>query len=80
MAPLLAILTFVIVIIVFLAIWLFASTDTQQEQIRRRMESVHKAERRGGEVSLGLQLIRDEMFSGVPLMHRVMMQFLGRAD
>jgi tight adherence protein B len=75
MAPLLAVLTFVVVVIVFLGVWLLASTDSQQEQIRRRMESVRKAERRGGDVSLGLQLIRDEMLSGVPFMHRVMMQF-----
>jgi tight adherence protein B len=75
MAPLLAVLTFVVVVIIFLGIWLLTSTDSQQEQIRRRMESVRKAERRGGDVSLGLQLIRDEMLSGVPFMHRVMMQF-----
>jgi tight adherence protein B len=75
MAPLLAILTFVIVVIVFLAFWLFASTDTQQEQIRRRMESVGKAERRGGETSPVLDLLRDEMLSEVPAIHRVMMRF-----
>jgi len=75
MGALLAVLTFVVVVIVFLGIWLLTSTDSQQEQIRRRMESVRKAERRGGDVSLGLQLIRDEMLSGVPFMHRVMMQF-----
>jgi tight adherence protein B len=75
MAPLLAILTFVIVVIVFLAFWLFASTDTQQEQIRRRMESVGKAERRGGETSPALDLLRDEMLSEVPTIHRLMMRF-----
>ena len=75
MASLLAVLTFLIVIIVFLAFWLFASTDTHQEQIRRRMESVQKVERRGGEASLGLNLVRDEMLSGVPAIHRVMMRF-----
>jgi tight adherence protein B len=75
MAPLLAILTFVVVVIVFLAFWLFASTDTQQEQIRRRMESVGKAERRGGETSPVLDLLRDEMLSEVPAIHRVMMRF-----
>jgi tight adherence protein B len=75
MGALLAVLTFVVVVIIFLGIWLLTSTDSQQEQIRRRMESVRKAERRGGDVSLGLQLIRDEMLSGVPFMHRVMMQF-----
>jgi tight adherence protein B len=39
------------------------------------MESVAKAERRGGETSPGLNLIRDEMLSEVPAIHRVMMRF-----
>ena len=75
MASLIALLTFLSVLVVFLAIWLFASTDSQQEQIRRRMESVRKAERRGGEQSIGLNLIRDEMMSSVPAVHRVLMRF-----
>lgn len=75
MASLIALLTFLSVLVVFLAIWLFASTDSQQEQIRRRMESVRKAERRGGEQSIGLNLVRDEMMSSVPAVHRVMMRF-----
>jgi tight adherence protein B len=75
MGPLLAILTFVMVVIVFLAFWLFASTDTEQERIRRRMESVTKASRRGGDASPGLNLVRDELMSEVPTIHRVMMRF-----
>jgi tight adherence protein B len=75
MAPLLAILTFVIVVIVFLAFWLFASTDVQQEKILRRMESVGKATRRGGDTSTGLNLVRDELMSEVPTINRLMMRF-----
>jgi tight adherence protein B len=52
---------------------LFA-TDTKQELIRRRMESVRKAERRG-DVSLGLKLARDEMLSSVPSLHRLMLHW-----
>jgi hypothetical protein len=39
--------------------------------IRRRMEAVTRAERRGGS-SLGLKLLRDEMLSSVPLFHQWM--------
>jgi tight adherence protein B len=53
---------------------MFASSDSNQELIRRRMGAVRKAEHRG-EVSLGLKLARDEMLSSVPLVHRVLMQW-----
>jgi tight adherence protein B len=75
MALLLASLTFVAVLIVFLAIWLFTSADSAQEQIRRRLQSVSKAERRAGEPSASLNLVRDEMLSTVPAVHRLMMRF-----
>ncbi len=74
MATFLAILTFLVVVAIFLSVWLFAGANTQQEVVRRRMEAVGKAERRG-EVSLGLQLVRDEMLSSVPLLHRLMMRW-----
>ena len=38
------------------------------------MSAVHKAERRG-EVSLNLKLVRDEMMSSVPALHRFLMQW-----
>jgi tight adherence protein B len=74
MGFLVAFLTFVIVVVLFLGIWMLASSDTKQEVVRRRMDAVRKAERRG-DVSLGLQLARDEMLSTVPVLHRMMLHW-----
>lgn len=74
MALLLSVLTFLVVTVVVLLIWLFAATDRNQELIRRRMEAVRKVERRG-EVDLGVKLVRDEMLSTVPLLHQLMMRW-----
>jgi tight adherence protein B len=74
MGVLIFILTFLTVTVVLLAVWMIASTDSSQEVVRRRMEAVHKAERRG-DVSLGLKLVRDEMLSSVPVVHRLMMRW-----
>jgi tight adherence protein B len=74
MGALIAVLTFLVVVVVFLGIWVFASAEGNQEQIRKRMSSVHKAERRG-DVGLGLKLVRDEMMSGVPWLHQIMMKW-----
>ena len=67
-------LTFLIVIVVFLGVWMTFGGDTDQEVVRRRMEAVRKAERRG-DVSMGLKLARDEMLSSVPAVHRLMMHW-----
>ena len=74
MGILIFILTFLTVTLLLLAVWMIASSDTGQEVVRRRMEAVRKAERRG-DVSLGLKLVRDEMLSSVPVVHRLMMQW-----
>jgi tight adherence protein B len=74
MGILIFILTFLTVTILLLAVWMIASADSGQDVVRRRMESVRKAERRG-DVSLGLKLVRDEMLSSVPVLHRLMMQW-----
>jgi tight adherence protein B len=74
MALLLSILTFLIVVAIVALIWMFVGTDANQEVVRRRMESVRKAERRG-DVSLNLKLVRDEMLSSVPAIHRLMAQW-----
>ncbi len=73
MALMVSIIAFLIVIIVFVAAWMFFGTDTKQEVMRQRFEAVRKAERRGN-VSLDLKLIRDEMYSSVPFLHRLLMQ------
>ena len=74
MGVLIAILTFLVVVVVFLGIWVFASAEGTQEQVRKRMSAVHKAERRG-DVGVGLKLVRDEMMSSVPWMHQLMMKW-----
>jgi tight adherence protein B len=74
MALLLSILTFLIVVAIVALIWMFVGTDPNQELVRRRMESVRKAEQRGN-VSLNLKLVRDEMLSSVPALHRLLMQW-----
>src|SRR5450432_4557164 len=67
-------LTFAVVAAVFLGVWMLVGADSQQDVVRRRMESVRKAERRG-DVSLGLTLARDEMLSSVPAVHRLMLHW-----
>lgn len=74
MGALIAILTFLVVAVLFLGIWVFASAEGSQEQIRKRMSAVHKAERRG-DVGTGLKLVRDEMMSGLPWLHQLMLKW-----
>ena len=74
MGTLIAILTFLFVVVVFLGFWIFAGSEGGQEQVRKRMSAVHKAERRG-DVGLGLKLVRDEMMSGVPWVHQLMLKW-----
>jgi tight adherence protein B len=74
MALLLSLLTFLIVVAIIALVWMFVGTDANQEVVRRRMESVRKAEQRGN-VSLNLKLVRDEMLSSVPALHRLLMKW-----
>ncbi len=74
MGVLIAILTFLVVVVVFLGVWVFAGSEGSQEQVRKRMSAVHKAEKRG-EAGLSLKLVRDEMMSNVPWMHQLMMKW-----
>src|SRR5262244_3699572 len=75
MGALVAVLTFLVVVVLVLGIFVFASSEGTQEQVRKRMSAVHKAEKRGGDINLGLKLVRDEMMSSVPWMHRLMLQW-----
>jgi hypothetical protein len=71
MALLLSVLTFLTAVAVIVLLWMFMGTDASQEVVKRRMESVRKAERRG-DVSINLKLVRDEMLSSVPALHRML--------
>jgi tight adherence protein B len=66
-------MTFLAVAILLLALWLLLGSETAQEGLRRRVEAFRKAEQEG-QVSPDLKLIRDEMYSGVPLLHRLMLR------
>lgn len=74
MAVLIFVFTFLIVTVLLSGAWMVATADSSQDVVRRRMESVRKAERRG-DVSVGLKLVRDEMLSSVPVLHRVMLRW-----
>jgi tight adherence protein B len=74
MAILIFVLTFLLAAGVVFGIWVLAGGDPTQERIRKRMSAVHKAERRG-DVSQNLLLVRDEMLSDVPMVHRMLLQW-----
>src|SRR6516165_3714048 len=75
MAILIFLVTFLVVAALVFAALMFAGADAGREQIRKRMNAVHKAERRGGDVSQSPKLVRDEMLSDVPLLHRFLLQW-----
>lgn len=72
MALFIAVGTFLITLLLFLALWLFLGSPTQQDVVRNRFEAVRKAERQG-EISVQMELLRDEMLSSVPMLNRLMM-------
>jgi tight adherence protein B len=75
MAIFVFLITFLVVAGVIFGVWVFAGADASQDQVRKRMSAVHKAERRGGDVSQSLKLVRDEMLSDVPVFHRFLLQW-----
>ena len=74
MALLVALITFLIVTTIVALILMFSAVTKDQEVVRRRIESVRKAEKRGTH-SLDLDLVRDELLSGVPLINRLMLRW-----
>jgi tight adherence protein B len=72
MALMVSVVTFLAVAIMFMAVWLFAGTETSQKVMLQRLEAVRKVEVRGGETSLDFKLMRDEVLSTVPLLHRIL--------
>ena len=73
MILLVAMLALLVGAIVFGAFWLLWGPTTHPEMVRDRMEAVRKAEK-GSDISLDLQLVRDEMMSSVPLLNQLMMR------
>jgi len=73
-ALLIGLLALLVGAIVFGIFWLFFGPTTDPEVVRDRMEAVRKAETRGSDISLDLQLVRDEMMSSVPVLNQLMMR------
>jgi tight adherence protein B len=73
MALIIAVVTFVVVIAIVLSVWISASQTSTQKIVRQRIEAVRKAEQRG-EIPQDLKLIRDELYSSVPVLHRALMR------
>ena len=74
MALVLSIVTFLIVSCVFLAIWLVMEGAGKQDIVAQRLEAVRQTERRG-DVSVEVQLLRDEMLSTVPALNKVLLKW-----
>ena len=74
MAALIFVMTFIVITALLGSAWMVVTADSSQDVIRRRMDSVRKAEQRG-DVSEGLKLVRDEMLSTVPLLHKLMVRW-----
>ena len=72
MALVIAFVAFLVLTGLFISLWLFLAAPTQQELVRNRIQAVRKAERRA-EITVELELLRDEMLSSVPLLNRLMM-------
>ena len=73
MALLIGLLTFLVVLVVFVGIWMIAGRDERGATVRRRIEAVGSAEKRG-EVSGDLKLVRDELYSNVPQLHKLLLR------
>lgn len=74
MAYLLAGLTFLIVALIALAAAFLTGSGDQERVIANRLEAIEKSTKRGN-VSLELQVVRDEMLSGVPALHRLLLRW-----
>ncbi|HEV2387831.1 MAG TPA: type II secretion system F family protein [Candidatus Acidoferrales bacterium] len=71
MAILVAFFTFLAVVAIILLFWTMGSGTPREEVVRKRFEAVQRAERRG-DLTLGLQLVRDELLSDVPALNRLL--------
>ena len=75
MALQIAIVTFLVVAGIGALVWFSFAAEGGQQVIRQRMEAVQRVEQRGN-VGLGVQLVRDELMSGVPALNRMLLQWM----
>lgn len=74
MEILIALLTFLLVALVLAYPLALAGGGRQQELVRRRLAAIEKAQRRGS-ATLELQLVRDELLSDLPALHRALLRW-----
>lgn len=74
MQYLLAAMTFLVIVGIAGLLLHLGKENQQQKIVQRRLDAIEKGMRRGSE-SLELKLIRDELMSGVPLLHRFLQQW-----
>jgi len=75
MVLLISFLTFVLLTLVLGLLWVYLQAEKPQDVVRRRVEAVRKVEARGGEMALGMDLLRDETLSSVPAINRVLLSW-----
>jgi tight adherence protein B len=74
MALLVAFLTFLAVLAMILLFFTMGSGTPREQVIRKRFEAVQRAERRG-DLTMGLQLVRDELLSDVPALNKLLVRW-----
>jgi len=77
MAVLLAIVVFLVVVIIC-TIPLLMSTGQKGQEVVRRLDAIESARKRGHQ-SPDLELLRDELLSGVPMLNRLLLRWAGAA-
>jgi len=71
-------ITFITTTVIVLGVYLAATTNTTQEVVRGRIAQMQAANRWAG-IAGDLRLVRDEMFSTVPALHKLLSQAPGAA-
>jgi tight adherence protein B len=74
MAILVAFFTFLAVLAIILLFFTMGSGTPREEIVRKRFEAVQRAERRG-DLTLSLQLVRDELLSDVPALNKLLVRW-----
>ena len=74
MAFALAALTFAIIVVILLGAFALGGGARQENVVRQRLEAIEKGVRRGHDSS-NLKLIRDELLSDVPALHRLLLRW-----
>jgi len=73
-ALLVAFFTFLAVLAIILLFFTMGSGTPSEQIIRKRFEAVQRAEQRGN-LTLGLQLVRDELLSDVPALNKLLVRW-----